>query len=118
MLTILANCVQNPQPTDYFSTGNRSNFRSVEGCSTARLYDCLKHCPPPYEADKCFDRVIKYYQDTVMFFDHETGQKFGYATRIAFDNNPQNVITIVFHIDEHYLLTPRPVNDLPQCYVN
>ena len=108
LLTILAMSVQNPQLAGFLLTGNRSNFLYVEG-STAWLYDCPHFLSPLYEGDKCFDRIPIYYRDTVMFIDPITRQTFNYATPISCDNNPQNVIALDPDLDEHYVLTPKPV---------
>ena len=82
--------VQIPQLAGFLLTGNRSNFLCVKG-SISCLYDCPQILSPLYEADKCFDCIPMYYQDTVMHIDAITRQTFIYATPISCDNNPRYV---------------------------
>ena len=94
LLTILAMSVQNPQLAGFFLTGNRSNFLYVEG-STAWLYDCPHFLSPLYKADRCFDRIPIHLKDTLMYVDPITRQTYDYATPIACDNNPRNILTAI-----------------------
>ena len=93
LLTILAMSVKNPHLTGFLLTGNRSNFLYVEG-STAWLYDCPHFISPSYKADKCFDRILIHYRETIMYVDPMTRQTFNYATTIECGNNPQNFIEL------------------------
>ena len=79
MPILLAISVQKPQLAGYLSTGKRSNFLYVEA-PTAWLYNCPQVPPTVYEADKCFDRIPKNYQDTVILFDPTARQTFEFAT--------------------------------------
>ena len=65
--------------------------------------------PPWYEADKCFDRIPNYYQNTVLYIDPLTRKTFISATPVSCDNHPQNFIALDADTNEHYVLTPKPV---------
>ena len=75
LLAILAMSLQIPKLASYFLTGDRSKFLYVEAF-TAWLYYFPQFTSPLYEADKCFDHIPTYYQDTVMHFDPITRQIF------------------------------------------
>ena len=118
LLTILAMSVKNPQLAGFLSTGNRSIFLYVEG-STAWLYDCRYFISPLYKADKCFDRILIHYRETIMNVDHITIQTFNYATLIECGNNPQNIIELDPDTDDGdlYVLTPEPLKrEAPQMF--
>ena len=93
LLTILAMSVQKPQLAGFLLTGNRSNFRHVEG-STAWLYDCPHFFSPLCITDHCFDRIPIHFKETLMYVDPITRQTFDYATPITCDNNPKNIIEL------------------------
>ena len=93
LLTILSMSVQNPQLAGFLLTGNRGNFSYVEG-STAWLNDCPHLLSPLYKADRCFDRIHMHFIDTLMYVDPITRQTYDYATPIACDNNPKNIIEL------------------------
>ena len=44
-----------------------------------------------------------------MFIDLITRQTFNYAAPISCDNIPRNAIALHADLDEHYVLTPKPV---------
>ena len=108
-LTIFAMSVQNPQLAGFLLTGNRSNFLYVEG-STAWLYDCPHLLSPLYKAIRCFDRIPIHFKDTLMYAHPITRQTFDYATPIACDNNPRNIIELDPDSDgqDFYILGPEP----------
>ena len=108
-LTIFAMSVQNPQLAGFLLTGNRSNFLYVEG-STAWLYDYPHLLSPLYKANRCFDRIPIHFKDTLMYADPITRQTFDYATPIACDNNPRNIIELDPDSDDQdfYILGPEP----------
>ena len=85
--------VQNPQLAGFLLTGNRSNFLYVEG-STAWLFDCPRFLSPLYKADRCFDSIPKHFRDNLMQIDPITRQTYDYATPLACDNNPRNIIEL------------------------
>ena len=113
-LTIPAMSVQNPQLAALLLTGNRSTFVYVEG-STAWLYDCPHFLPPLYKADRCFDRIPIHFKDTLMYVDPITRQTYDYATPIACDSNPRNIIELDPDSDEHYfyILGPEHIERTP-----
>ena len=118
LLTILAMSVKNPQLAGVLLTGNRSNFLYVEG-STAWLYDCPHFISPLYRADKCFDRILIQYRETIMYVDPITRQTFNYATPIECGNNPQNNIELDpdTNDEDFYVLTPDPLkSEAPQMF--
>ena len=80
----------------------------MEG-STAWSNDCPQFLSPLYEADRCFDCIPIYYQDTVKYINPITKQTSNFATPISCESNPKNVVAFYINIDEHYLLTPKPV---------
>ena len=110
LITILAVSVQNPQLAGFLLTGNRSNFLYVEG-STAWLYDCPHFLSPLYKADRCFDRIPRHFEDTLMSVDPNTLQTFDYATPFTCDNNPRNIIELDHDSDDQdfYILEPEPI---------
>ena len=110
LLTILAMSVQNPQAAGFLLTGNRSNFLNVEG-STAWLYDYPNFLPPLYKADRCFDCIPIHFKDTLMYVDAITRQTYDYATPIACDNNPRNIIELDPDSDDQdfYILGPESI---------
>ena len=114
LLTILAMSVQNPQLAGLLLTGNRSNFRYVEG-STAWLYDCKHFLSPLYIADRCFDRIPIHFEDTLMYVDPITRQTYDYATPITCDNNPKNIIELDPDSDDQdfSILSPEPIKRKP-----
>ena len=85
LLTILAMSVQNPNFAGFLLTGNRSKFLYVEG-STAWLYDWPHFLPSLYKAGRI------HFKDTLMYVDPITRQNYDYATPIACDNNPKNIL--------------------------
>ena len=101
--------MQNPQLAGFLLTGNRSNFLYVEG-STAWLYDCSHFLSPLYIADRCFVRIPIHFKDTLMYVDPTTRQTYDYATPIACDHNPNNIIEIDPDSDDQdfYVLGPEP----------
>ena len=101
--------LQNPQLAGFLLTGNRSNFLYVEG-STAWLYDCPHFLSPFYKADRCFDLILIHFEDTLMYVDPITRQTYDYATPIACDNNPRNIIELDPDSDDQdfYILGPEP----------
>ena len=102
--------VQNPQLVGFLLSGNRSNFLYVEG-STAWLYDCPHFLSPLYKADRCFDRLPIHFKDTLMYVDPITRQTYDYATPIACENNPRNIIELDPDSDDQdfYILGPDPI---------
>ena len=104
LLTILAMSVQNPQLAGFLLTGNRSNFLYVEG-STAWLYDCPHFLSPSYKSDRCFDRIPIHLKDTLMYVDLITRQIYDYATPIACDNSPRNIIELQYDLTLSQLRT-------------
>ena len=114
LLTVLAISVQNPQPAGFLLTGNRSKFLNVDG-STAWLYDCPHFLSPLYKADRCFDRIPIHLKDTLMYVDPITRQTFDYATPIACDNDPKNIIELGPDSDDQdfYILGPEPIKLKP-----
>ena len=113
LLTILAMSVQNPQLAGFLLTGNRSNFLYVGG-STAWLYDC-PHFLSLYKADRCFDRIPIHFKDTLMYVDPITRQTYDYATPIACENIPRNIIELDpdSHDQDFYILGPEPIKRKP-----
>ena len=108
LLTKLAMSVQNPQLAGFLLTGNRSNFLYVEG-TTARLYGCPHFLSPLYKADRCFDCIPIHFKDTLMYVDPITRQANDYATPIACNNNPRNIIELDPESDDQdfYFLGPE-----------
>ena len=102
--------VQNPQLVGFLLSGNRSNFLYVEG-STAWLYDCPHFLSPLCKADRCFDRLPIHFKDTLMYVDPITRQTYDYATPIACENNPRNIIELDPDSDDQdfYILGPDPI---------
>ena len=85
--------VKNPQLPGFLLTRNRTNFLFDEG-STAWLYACPRHLSPLYIAAQCYDKILVYYLDTVMYVDLITRQTFEYNSEIPCENNPQNIIAL------------------------
>ena len=114
VLTILALSVQNPQLAGLLLTGNRSNFLHVEG-STAWLYDCPHFLSPLYKADRCFDCIPIHFKDTFRYVDPITRHTYDYATPIACDNNPRNIIELDPDSDDQdfYILGPESIKRKP-----
>ena len=114
LLTIIARLAQNPQLAGFLLTGNRSNLLYVEG-STAWLYDCPHFFSTLYKADRCFDRISKQFKDTIIYVDPTTRQTYDYATPIACDNNPRNIIELDPGSDDQdfYILGPEPIKRKP-----
>ena len=100
LLTILAKSVQNPQLAGFLLTGNCSNLVYVEG-STAWLYECPHFLSPLYKADAL---IVYPYIDTLKYVDPITRQTYDYATPIACDNSPRNIIEIDPDTDHQYLI--------------
>ena len=96
--------VQNPQLAGFLLTGNRSNFLNVEG-STAWLYDCSHFLSPLY---RCFDRIPIHFTEILMYDDPITRQIYDYATPIACDNNPKNIIELDPDFDDQNIYIPGP----------
>ena len=67
------------------------------------------------EADKYFDRIPIYYQDTVIYLDPIRAQTFNYASPISCDNNPQKVIALDLDTVENCVLTFKLVLYVLQC---
>ena len=107
LLTILAMSVQNLQLAGFFLTGNRSNFLYVEG-STAWLYDCPHFLSPLYKADRRFDRIPIHFNNALTYVDTITRQTYDYATPIARDNNPRNIIELDPDTDDQDFYFPGP----------
>ena len=82
LLTILAMSVQNPQLAGFLLTGNRSNCLYVED-SNAWLYGCPHLISHFYKADRCFDRILIHFKETLVYVDSITRQNHDYATPIA-----------------------------------
>ena len=72
-------------------------------CLVTRLFSIL------YEAEKCFDCIPIYFQDTITDIDPITRLTFNYATPIFCVNNPPNVISLAVDNDENCGLTLEPV---------
>ena len=106
--------VQNPQLAGFLLTGTRSNFLYVEG-SAAWLYDCSHFLSPLYKTDRCFDCIPIHFEDTLMYVDPITRQTYDYATPIACDNNPRNIIELDLNSDDQnvYILGPEPIKRKP-----
>ena len=113
LLTILAMSVTNPHLAGFLLTGNRSNFLYVEGY-TAWLYDYPHFILPLYRADKCFDRILIHYRETIMYVDPITRQTFKYATPIECGNDPQNIIEL--DPDTDVLTTDPFKREAPQMF--
>ena len=92
----------------YFSTGTRSNFVYDEG-SIAWWNGFPQSFSPLREADKLFDRIPIYNQDTLLCINPITRQSFNYAIHLSCDNNPRKISTLDPDNVEHYLLTPKLV---------
>ena len=114
LLTILAMSVKNPQLAGFLLTGNRSYFLYVEG-STSWLYDCPHFLSPLYKADRCFDRKIIHFKDTLMNVDPITRQTYDYATPITCNNNPTSIIELDPNYDDQdfYILGPEHIKRKP-----
>ena len=114
LLTILAMTVQNPQLAGFFLTGNRTNVLYVEG-STAFLYDCPHFLCSLYKADRSFDCIPIHFKDTLMYVDPITRQTYDYATPIACNNIPKNIIELDPDSDDQdfYILGPEPIKRKP-----
>ena len=82
----------------------------VEG-STAWLYDCLHFLSPIYKADRCFDRILIHFKDTLTYVDPITRKTHDYATPITCDNNPRNRIELDPDSDDQdfYILGAEPI---------
>ena len=78
--------VQNLQIAGYVSTGNFSKFLCIEG-STAWLFDCPRFFSPLIEADKSFDSLPIYHQDTVVYIDPIPRQSIKYTTLVSCADN-------------------------------
>ena len=106
--------VQNPQLACFLLTGNRSNFLYVEG-STVWLYDCPHFISPLCKADRCFDRIPIHFKDTLMYVNPITRHTYDYATPIACDNIPCNIIELDPDTDDQdfYILGPEPIKRKP-----
>ena len=106
--------VQNPQLTRFLLIGNRSKFPYVEG-STAWLYDCPHFLSPLYKADRCFNRFVIHYKDTLMYVDPITRQTYDYATPMPCDNNLRIIIELDSDTDDQdfFILRPEPIKRKP-----
>ena len=116
LLTIFEMSGQNPQLAGCLSTGNRSNLFYVEG-STAWLYDCPHFLSPLY---KLTDALIVvqpiHFKNTSMYVDPITRQSHDYATPIASDFIPRNIIELDHDSDDQedfYILGPEPIKRKP-----
>ena len=114
LLTILAMSVQNPHFAGFLLTRNRSNFLYIEG-STAWLYDYPPFLSLLYKADRSFDRIPIHFNDTLMFVDPITRQIDDYATPIACDENPKNLIELDLDSNDQdfYIFGPEPIKRKP-----
>ena len=114
LLTIQAMSVQNPQLAGFLLPGNQRHFLYLEG-STAWFYDCPHFLSPLYKADRCFDCIPIHFKDTLMYVDPITRKTYDYATPIACDNNPKNIIELDPDSDDQdfYILGPEPMKQKP-----
>ena len=67
----------------------------------------LNFCSRLHEADKSFDRIPIYYQDTVKYIDPITRQTFNYASSLSCDKYRQEVMALDLDAHEHCVLTPK-----------
>ena len=70
---------------------------------------------PLYITDRCFDRILIHFKDTLMYVDPITRQTFDYATPITCENNPKNIIELDPDSDDQdfYILGPEPIERKP-----
>ena len=83
--------------------------------SSAWLYDCPQFLSHLYKADRCFDCIPIHFKDTLMYVDPITRQTYDYATPIACDNNPRNIIELDPDSEDQdfYILGPEPIKRKP-----
>ena len=83
--------------------------------SSAWLYDCPQFLSHLFKADRCFDRIPIHFKDTLMYVDPITRQTYDYATPIACDNNPRNIIELGPDSEDQdfYILGPEPIKRKP-----
>ena len=108
-IPIIMLAVQNKRLAGYMFTGNRSIFLETDG-SIGWLYNCRKKLSPVKVLDRCFDRILVFYEDRTIFVDTITRQNFPIANEIRCSEGYQNALQLdVADEKSWYQLRPAPM---------
>ena len=95
ILTFLSLTRTNPLMAGRLLMGKRSNFVRIKGASL-KLYERQHYLSPQYaHKEKCFDKILIYYEDKIYYIDPTSRQTYSFATEIICDGPPPaNIIAL------------------------
>ena len=78
----------------YPSTENRSNFVHFKEASLCS-FECQHYVSLFYtRIEKCFDKILFHYQDTICYIDPTSCQTYSFAREITCVGNAANIIAL------------------------